>query len=127
MVITPHFQCGDLGSIPGTCSNETDRRRFSFVERNLGSVWVATILKKWQKITSNYKVTTYFRGRMAQGTLFRTLLCVATQQVMGNKPSVKSGDNGFITGSLVKLAITPDLQSGVTGSKPVCIHKDRSN
>ena len=28
----------------------------------------------------------------------------------------------FKNGSLVKMAITPDLQSGVTGSKPVCIH-----
>ena len=38
---------------------------------------------------------------------------------MGLSPTSRSN------GSLVKLAITPDLQSGVTGSKPVCIHKKR--
>ena len=35
-------------------------------------------------------VATQPKCEMTQDTLFRTLLCVATQQVMGNKPSVKS-------------------------------------
>lgn len=30
--------------------------------------------------------------------------------------------NEFIIGSLVKLAITPDLHSGILGSSPKCIH-----
>jgi hypothetical protein len=47
---------------------------------------------------------------MPQGTLFRILLCVATQQVMGNKPSLKSGDSGFING--------PDADGRSSGLQP---------
>ena len=51
------------------------------------------------------------RMEMARGTLFRTLLCVATQQVMGNKPSVKSGDSGFINGGACTKAGENALQA----------------
>jgi hypothetical protein len=49
---------------------------------------------------------------MTQGTLFRILLCVATQQVMGNKPSVKSRmKNGFINGEACTKAGENALQA----------------
>ena len=46
-VITRHFQCWDLGSIPGTCSKWNNRRRISVVERNLGSHRIATFTESW--------------------------------------------------------------------------------
>ena len=61
---------------------------------------------------------------MPQGTLFRTLLCVATQQVMGNKPSLKSGENGFIYGVVAQLAERFLCKEEDEGSNPFCSTKD---
>ena len=54
---------------------------------------------------------------MTQGTLFRILLCVATQQVMGNKPSVKTGERFIFYGPDANGRST-DLQSDRLGSIP---------
>lgn len=114
-VITSDFQSEDLGSIPGTCSNRPYRRRFSFVERNLGSHRIATF-------TESLNVPRY-------SVMDPALMCTSTGDGEQTINQIQTrGEHGrfiFLNGSLVKLAITPDLQSGVTGSKPVCIHDDQ--
>ena len=57
---------------------------------------------------------------MPQGTLFRILLCVATQQVMGNKPSLKSGETGFFYGlACSKASAFLPCKERVVGSIPI--------
>jgi hypothetical protein len=89
LVDTLHLSCrsqtGVRVRLPLRVQNETDRSPISTDERNLGFMGVATQPK----------------CEMTQDTLFRTLLCVATQQVMGNKPSVKTRMKGqfhFLSG-----------------------------
>lgn len=59
------------------------------------------------------------RVRMPQGILFKTLLCYAWQQVMRNKPSLKSVENGSINGVVAQLAERHTCTVKDVGSSPI--------